>query len=359
MSQQIKLGCKTIKKGGKPFFIADLGANHDGDIKRAFKLIELAKESGADIAKFQNFKASKIISKNGFDSIPKQSHQSAWTKSVFEVYEDASLEDSWSEKLFEKCQEVDIGYMTSPYDYQSVDLADKYSEAFKIGSGDITWTDIIEYIAQKNKPVLLATGACDMEDVERAVQAVTKYNSKIVLMQCNTNYTALKDNFQYINLNVLKYYNENYPECILGLSDHMFGYTTVLGAIALGATVIEKHFTDDNSRIGPDHKFAMNPISWSKMVTASNDLYAALGDGIKKVEQNEKDTVIVQQRVFYTTKDLKKGQIITEDDIFPLRPIKKDGIYPYEKLKIIGKKISKDVMMDTCITWEDIENVKG
>ena len=355
---EIKIGSSTISENGKPYFIADIAANHDGDIERAYKLIELAKESGADAAKFQNFKAKTIVSKRGFESLGKQlSHQANWKQSVYDTYDMASVSDEWSEKLKMKCDEVGIEYMTSPYDFDSVDWADRYVNAYKIGSGDITWLEIVEYMAKKNKPVLLATGAANIEDVKRAVSVIKKHNSNIVLMQCNTNYTASPDNFQYINLNVLKTYKELFPDCILGLSDHTYGHTTVLGAFVLGARVFEKHFTDDNDREGPDHRFSMNPITWREMVKATNELYNAMGDGVKRVEKNEEDTVYLQRRGIYLRKDLKAGEILTYDDLFPLRPVKEGGILPYEIDKIIGKRLKNSVKEDNCLLWEDIENV--
>ena len=350
----IKIGDIEITKNGKPIFIADIAANHDGDLQRAFHLIELAKEAGADIAKFQNFKAEKIVSKNAFDNMPRQTHQAGWSKSVFEVYQDASLADEWTEKLKEKCNEIGIEYMTSPYDFESVDLADQYSNAFKIGSGDVTWTEMLEYIASKSKPVLLATGASELEDVKRAMQILQRHTEDIVLIQCNTNYTVDRENFKSINLNVLKLYNELYPDTVLGLSDHTPGCTTVLGALALGARVFEKHFTDDNNRIGPDHKFAMNPIGWRDMVEKSMDLFYALGDGIKRVEDNEKSSRIVQQRSVYFCRDMKRGEKITKADIFPVRPINLEGFYPYEVDKIVGKVLKEDVSKDSAVLRKDI-----
>lgn len=353
---KIKIGNRMIDQKSKPYFIADIAANHDGDLKRAFHLIELAKEAGADAAKFQNFKAETIVSRMGFESLGGQlSHQSTWEKSVFETYQDASLPDMWSERLKEKCDEVGIEYMTSPYDFASVDHAERYVNAYKIGSGDITWTEIIEHIAKKGKPVLLATGASDMEDVKRAMESIQKYNHQIILMQCNTNYTASDRNFSYINLNVLRTYQEKYPDCVLGLSDHTFGYATVLGAMAFGARVFEKHFTDDNDRKGPDHKFSMNPITWKQMVKASQEMYEALGDGIKRIEENEKETVNIQRRAIYIQRELKAGDIIQEEDIFPLRPAKKGAILPFEKQRIIGKKVIRDKQRDESLFWEDIE----
>lgn len=351
----MKIGNKEILKKGKPFFIADIAANHDGDLERAYKLIELAKEAGADVAKFQNFNAKTIVSKKGFETLGKQlSHQANWKKSVYEVYKDASINPDWTELLKRKCDEVGIEYMTSPYDYASVDLVDPYVNAYKIGSGDITWTEILKYILSKNKPILLATGASSMEDVDRAMD-ILKENQNIVLMQCNTNYTASTENFKYINLNVLKKYEEKYPNAILGLSDHTKGFATVLGAIALGAVVIEKHFTDDNDREGPDHKFAMNPKTWREMVDASLELYYSLGDGIKRIEKNEEDTAMVQRRGIDITKSLKAGHILSREDLIALRPIKIDGIQPYEIDLLLGKKLTKNIESDSYLTWKDVE----
>ena len=237
------------------------------------------------------------------------------------------------------------------------DWADNFVNAYKIGSGDITWLEMIAYIADKGKPVLLATGASDMSDVERAMKVLQARNSEVVLMQCNTNYTASAENFKYINLNVLKTYHEKYPETVLGLSDHTFGHSTVLGAFALGARVFEKHFTDDNSRSGPDHKFSMNSVTWREMVDAVNELYHAMGDGIKRVEENERDTVNIQRRAYYLTHGMKQGEIIRKESVFPLRPVYEGSILPYEIDKISGKKLNKDLPADTCLKWEDMENV--
>jgi len=353
---KIKIGDRTVGENEKPYFIADIGANHDGDLNRALLLIEMAKEAGADAAKFQNFKADKIVSNKGFNQLGNQvSHQSNWKKSVVEVYDDASISYNWTKILKDKCDEVGIEYLTSPYDFESVDHVDPYLNVFKIGSGDITWIDIIEYIAKKGKPVLLATGASNKEDVVRAMTKLSKVNKDIVLMQCNTNYTGSNENYKFVNLNVLKWFKKQFPNVILGLSDHTHGHATVLGAIALGAMVIEKHFTDDNDREGPDHKFAMNPQSWREMVDRSNELYAALGDGVKRLEENEEQTVIVQRRGLRYSKNLKAGSIISKDDIIALRPFNINGFEPYENEVIIGSKVLVDVEQDDIILKNQFE----
>ncbi len=355
MSNYITIGNVKIGVEHAPYFIADIAANHDGDLDRAYRLIELAKEAGADAAKFQNFKAVKIVSKKGFEELQGQlSHQKNWQKSVFETYEDASIADEWSPLLKKKCDEVGIEYMTSPYDFRSVDWADNFVNAYKIGSGDISWHEMLAYIAAKNKPVLLACGASTMQEVERAVAVVKAANSNVVLMQCNTNYTANPDDMKYINLNVLRTFSESFPDTVLGLSDHTKGYTTVLGAVALGARVIEKHFTDDNSRVGPDHAFSTTAQEWQEMVKASKDLFFALGDGIKRVEANESQTCIIQKRGLYTTRELKKGDIIAADMLEPLRPRSDKGFEPYEISDVIGRAASRDIAEGEMLKREDV-----
>lgn len=353
--ESIQIGKRSFTKSGPLYFIADIGANHDGSLDQAFRLIELAKEAGADAAKFQNFSAEKIVSQKGFENIGQLSHQASWKKSVVEVYKDASIPHEWTIALKQKCDEVGIDYFTSAYDFDAVDFVDPYVDIYKIGSGDITWVQILEHIATKNKPVIIASGASDLSDIERAMTTLSKKTDQIVLMQCNTNYTGSDENFKYINLNVLKRFRELYPDVILGLSDHTPGHATVLGAIALGATFIEKHFTDDNSKVGPDHKFAMNPATWKEMVQRSSELFHALGDGIKRIEPNETKTVMVQRRALRYKSALGKGHVLKADDLFPLRPYAIEGLHPYEIDKLIGKKLANGVEKDQLTTLNDVE----
>lgn len=353
---EIQIGNKKISKNSKPYFIADIGANHDGDLERALSLIELSKDAGADAAKFQNFQAPKIVSKYGFENMSKQlSHQTSWKKSVYQTYTEASIAKEWTSILKEKCDEVGIEYMTSPYDYESVDLVNSYVNMFKIGSGDISWIEIIEHIASKQKPTIIATGASTLEDVERAYNAAKKLNNEIILMQCNTNYTGAYENFNHINLNVLKTFKNKFPKAILGLSDHTKGHSTVLGALALGGTIFEKHFTDDNRREGPDHKFAMNPESWKEMVEKANELYLSLGDGVKRVEANEKDSIIVQRRSIRAKRKLQSGSILRKDDFEFLRPIEKNDLEPFRVKELIGKKLLKPLHKGQSINLSHIQ----
>ena len=319
------------------YFIADIAANHDSDLERAKDLIWMAKEAGANAAKFQHFKAETIVSNYGFRAIgSQQAHQAHWRKSVFEVYKDATVDLDWTAELKETCDKAGITFFTSPYAPDLVDAVDPFVPAYKIGSGDITWLEIIRHIASKGKPCILATGASTMDEVDRAVQTALKLNTQVGLLQCNTNYTANVENFRYVQLNVLRCYRAMYPQMVLGLSDHTPGHACVLGAVALGARIIEKHFTDDRDRIGPDHKFSMDPATWYEMVQHTRELEYALGNGIKRVEENEKESIIVQRRSLRTNAELPAGHRLKPDDLIALRPCPTNAISPADLDQVIG-----------------------
>ena len=286
MLENFYIGKKKIGKNCPTYFIADIAANHDGNLDKALELINKLAEAGADAAKFQHFSAETIVSDYGFKSLGTQkSHQAKWEKTVFEVYKDASIPLEWTPKLKKECEKNNIEFLTSPYSIELVDFVDPYLEAFKIGSGDITWHEIVEHIASKGKPYIIATGASNDQDVNEIINVASKINSKICIMQCNTNYTANNENFRYINLNYLTHLKNKFPNLILGLSDHTHVHATVLGAITLGAKVKEKHFTLSNEFDGPDHKFSMTPKSWKEMIERSKELEVSLGDGKKKLKR--------------------------------------------------------------------------
>ncbi len=251
----------------------------------------MAAAAGADAAKFQHFAAETIVSDRGFRALGAQlSHQSNWNKSVFEVYAQASVDLAWTATLKETCDAAGITFFTAPYSIELVDAVDPFVSAFKVGSGDITWLEIIEYMAGKGKPVLLATGASTLDEVCVAVETVLAETAQLVLMQCNTNYTGSRENLNHVNLNVLNTYRQLYPSVVLGLSDHTPGHTSVLGAVALGARVIEKHFTDDTGRQGPDHGFSLDPDSRREMVERTREMEQVIGSPVKRVESNEQET---------------------------------------------------------------------
>ncbi len=352
---EIKIGSNLIGENHPTYFIADISANHDGDLERAKLLIQLAKVAGADAAKFQNFRAAQIVSDYGFRNMAGQvSHQSNWKKSVFEVYKGASIPFDWTPILKAECDRVGIDYFSSPYDFDAIDMLNQYVPAYKIGSGDISWDEALIRMAETGKPILLATGASNIGEVQHAVQVIRSINPQLVLMQCNTNYTASIDNFNHIHLKVLSTYKNLFPDLILGLSDHTVGHATVLGAVALGARVIEKHFTDDNKREGPDHPFSMTPVAWKDMVDRTRELEHSLGSPEKVVCRNEQQTVIVQRRCLRTAREIKTGEKLTRDMIEVLRPATPGAIVPNEVAVVIGLKALRDLPMGKELRWEDL-----
>ena len=352
---ELKIGNTLIGNNHPTWFIADIAANHDGSLERAKHLIHLAHEAGADAAKFQNFRGPEIVSDYGFSHMNAQvSHQAKWKKSVTQVYDEASVPFDWTPILKEECDKVGITYFSAPYDFDAIDMLDPFVPAYKIGSGDITWIEACLRMARKGKPVLLATGASTIGDVQRAVDAILPVNPQLVLMQCNTNYTAADGNFDSIHLNVLKVYRKMWPDLILGLSDHTHGHATVLGAVALGARVVEKHFTDDNHREGPDHAFAMNPTSWAEMVQATRQLERAMGSANKTIAENEHDTVIVQRRCLRAARDIKAGEIMTREMIDVLRPAAPGAIMPYDINQVVGLTARQDISSGQELRWTQL-----
>lgn len=352
----VQLGARWVGDEMPTYFIADISANHDGQLDRARLLIRLAKEAGADAAKFQNFRADRIVSCRGFEQLGNQvAHQARWKRSVFQVYEDATLPWEWTEELKRTCDEVGIDFFSTPYDFEAVDMLDRYVEFYKIGSGDITWPEMLEKVAGKGKPVLLATGAASIGEVQRAVGTIRAINPHIVLMQCNTNYTGSIENFGYVHLNVLRAFREMYPDAVLGLSDHTPGHAAVLGAIALGARVVEKHFTDDTGREGPDHPFSMSPAAWRDMVDRARELELALGDADKRVQANEAQTVVVQRRCLRAARDLPIGATLTRGDLDVLRPAPAGSIAPWDVSTVIGKTLRHPVRQGEHLTWAHLD----
>jgi N-acetylneuraminate synthase len=352
---EIQIGKHILGADRPTYFIADIAANHDGSLERAKELIHLAAAAGANAAKFQNFRAPEIVSDYGFKHLGgQQSHQASWKKSVFEVYAGASIPFEWTPELKAACDEAGIDYFSAPYDFEATDALVPYSPAIKIGSGEVTWHEALEYIARKDLPVLLATGASDIGEVAAAVRLILAINPRLVLMQCNTNYTASLENFRHVHLNVLKTYHAMWPELILGLSDHTPGHAAVLGAVALGARVIEKHFTDDNERVGPDHKFALNPKDWAEMVRNTRQLEPALGSADKFVAGNEQETVVLQRRCVRAARALSAGTVLTRADLKVLRPAPRDAVMPYDIPRLIGTRLLADKPEGQEFHWEEV-----
>ena len=331
----IKIGNKLLGKGHNCYIIAEIGSNFDGNFSKAKKLIKIAKECGADAAKFQNFKTEELLSKKGFEK--KKAFQSKWKKSVWGVYQEAELPRTWHKKLSDYAKKIGIDFFTSPWDFEAVDLLiECNAPAVKVGSGDITYHEILKKIAATKKPIFLSTGASTMKEIEKAIKVIKAAgNKKIILMHSVTQYPSPIED---ANVNVIKSLRDNF-NLNVGYSDHTLGTLVPLASVALGAVVIEKHFSLNPKSNGPDHPHSMDPKSFCKMINDIRILEKILGDGIKKVEKSEKVTRIYQRRGIWTTRDIKKGEKFTSKNVKALRPAIGSDALNYNK--ILRRKATK------------------
>lgn len=350
-AQEIKIGNKVVGIKYPTYIIAEIGANFDGSIEKAKKLCLAAKESGADCAKFQTFTAEKIVSDTGFKRMTLHGVHGSWGRSVYDVFKDVEFPHTWHKEISDYCKEIGIDFSSSPYDKDAVDLCCSLDVPFiKIGSGDITWLAMLEYIAKKGKPIMLATGDATISEIDEAVRTILSTgNNQLILMQCVTNYPS---KLESANIRVLESYQKMY-NILTGYSDHSLGSVVSLGAVTLGARVIEKHFTLDKTLKGPDHPHSMEPEEFKFMVKSIRELEKSLGTSFKQVVEEESETVFVQRRGLCAKKDIVEGEAIKSDDIDVLRPAL--GIAPkFEKI-VIGKIVKKNIRKGEPIYWEDIQ----
>jgi len=347
----IKIGSKLVGEDQPTLFIADIGANFDGCLEKAKKLVLAAKKAGADVVKFQSFLSSKIVSGPSFAKMGLKGVHGTWEKPIEEVFKEAEFPRPWHKKLFNYCKKIGIIFISSPYDFEAVDLLDKLGvNFFKIGSGEITWPEMLRYIAKKGKPMILATGDSTLAEVDEAVRIIEETgNNKLIILQCITNYPS---KIESANINVLKTYQTTF-DIITGYSDHSPGDIVVLGAIALGAKVIEKHLTLSRKDKGPDHPHSMEPQEFKEMVKKVRLLEKALGTTRKEPVDEESETVIVQRRSLHAIKDIAKGKRIKKNDIIELRPAV--GIPPKYKEIVIGRRAKIKIKAGEAIYWENLD----
>ncbi|MGC1132298.1 MAG: N-acetylneuraminate synthase family protein [Nitrososphaeraceae archaeon] len=344
----ISIGHRCLKKYESIYIIAEIGSNHDSNLSRAKNLIQLAKECGADAAKFQCFRAEDLISTEGFKK--KMSFQSKWKKSVWDTYLSAEMPREWHYELADFSKSQGIDFFTSPWDPNAVELlAEIKSPAIKIGSGDIDNYELLNLAAMTGKPILLGTGASTLSDIEAAVNKIKAAgNDQIILMHSVVNYPS---DINQANIRALMAMETSFGLPV-GYSDHSVGDLVVISSVSLGAVAVEKHFTDDNTRSGPDHLHSMTPPEFSEMISKVRTLQKALGNGVKSVVNDEVETRILQRRSIFASKPIKKGERITSHNTCLLRPA--IGIPASYLGLVIGKKASSTIDQGQPFQWSDI-----
>ena len=346
----IHFGDRILGANHPTYMIAEIGANFDGSLEKAKELVDAAKEAGADCAKFQSFKAERIVSRNGFQSMQLKGVHGSWGRPVDEVFRDAEFPREWHREISDYCRKIGIHFSSSPYDFEAVDLLVELDVPYiKIGSGEITWHEMLDYCARTGKPLILATGDASMAEIDEALRVISEAgNHSLILLQCITNYPS---KIESANIRVLETYTTAF-DILSGYSDHSPGPVVSLGAVALGGVVIEKHFTLRKTDAGPDHPHSMEAGEFKKLVNQIRELEAALGSTRKYVVEEESETVIVQRRGLYARRDIPPGKIIEEADLDVLRPAL--GVYPKYKPVVIGRTARNPIPCGMPIQWTDL-----
>ncbi len=339
----------TINEDSSPLIIAEIGVNHNGNLSLAKELIDLAKETGADIVKFQSFITDEIATLGG-PSPEYIKRESPEFKSFYELLKTLELSHEAHQKLIDYCKQKDIVFLSTPYDYKSADMLDELGvPMFKIASTDSTNVPFIEYVAKKGKPMIISTGMSTLEEAEDAIDACRKAgNDQIIIMQCTSNYPASIDS---ANIKVVNTYRGKLG-VLVGYSDHTSGELCAILAVGQGAVIFEKHFTKDKNLPGPDQSASANPDEMKRYIQAIKDAYVALGDGVKKIMPEEKSTKPSMQKSLTSTRAIKAGEVINEMDILIRRPA--TGIVPKRLNEIIGKKAARDIKANIPIVEDDI-----
>ena len=347
---QVKIGGRNIGEGEPCFIIAEAGVNHNGDIKLAKKLIDIAKEAGVDAVKFQTFRAEEVVTK----SAEKAGYQKETTpseESQYDMIRKLELTGSDFRELFDYAQKKGLISLSSPFDKGSVDLLDELGVlAFKVGSGEITNFLLLKHIARKKKPIILSTGMSTLEEIGEALKVIRAEGiEEIVLLHCVSCYPAKVEDMNLRAMGTLRHAFK----LPVGLSDHTVGITIPIAAVALGACVIEKHFTLDKNLHGPDHRASLEPEELKGMVKAIRDVERAFGDGVKKPIAEEEENKKVGRRSIVARVDVAERAIITEEMLSVRRP--GNGLEPRHLGAIIGKRAKRHIKSGELINWEMIK----
>jgi len=347
--KKIKIGNKVINKESPCFIIAEAGVNHNGDIKLAKRLIDVAKDVSADAVKFQTFKAEDVVTKE-VEMAEYQKKNIKKKESQLEMLKKIELDYEDFKKLKKYADKKKIIFLSTPDSNKDVDILENLVPAYKIGSGDLTNYPLLEKVAQKKKPIILSTGMATLKEVKEAEAVIKKQeNDKIILLHCTTNYPCPMEEVNLKAMQTLKK-EFNLP---IGYSDHTLGILVPIMAVTLGAKVIEKHFTLDRNLPGPDHKASLEPKELKEMIMAIRGAEKAIGRGIKKPTENEKRIKNVSRKSIVAEIDIPSGIKITQNMLAIKRP--GIGIAPKYFNKIIGRRAKKDIKKDELIEIKELK----
>lgn len=348
-SKKFKIANRLISHDMPPFIVAELSANHNGDINKAKEIILLAKQHGADAIKLQTYTPDTLTINSSKEDF--MLREGLWAgNSLYSLYESAYTPYEWHEELFDYAKKVGIICFSSPFDESAVDLLDSLkTPAYKIASFELIDIPLIRYVASKKKPIILSTGMANEEDIKNALNAVKEEgNDDVLILHCVSSYPAPPDQY---NLRTIPLIKDKF-NCMVGLSDHTLGNNNALAAVALGAVFIEKHFISSRLEEGPDSTFSMEPEELSDLVTSTKTIWESLGDSGLEIQESEKANIKFRRSI-YVVKDVKSGEIFSKENIRRIRP--GYGMSPVKFNSILGKKSNKNIEAGTPLDESLIE----
>ena len=343
----VHIGDRPVGEGAPVYIIAEAGSNHDRDIDQARRLIDVAADAGADAVKFQTFRADAIVAETAtraayLDGIlpPGQT--------MSELFAQLELPRDWHEPLARHAADRGLDFLSTPFDHEAVDLLDELGvKAFKVATYELWHLPLIRDIASRGKPIICSTGMANLADVQDAVNAVRETgNEQLILLHCVVNYPPP---FADLNLRAIETMRQAF-DVPVGWSDHTPGWLAPVVATALGAAVVEKHFTTDRTRSGPDHQFALEPDELASMVQAIRDTEAALGSGVKRRAPAEDDLYVTARRSLFAARPIEPGTMLTEDDIAILRP--GTGLEVRDRSKVVGRTARRRIERHEPLAWD-------
>ena len=343
-----QIGDRPIGSAEPTFVIAEAGSNHNGDLEIAKELIDVAADAGADAVKFQTFRAEDMYVEESGDVEYLEDE-----RSIYEIIEDMEMPYEWIPELHDYCHKQGVEFLSTPFDERSADELAEYVPAWKVASYTSSHIPFLEYLAGTEKPIIMSTGAHELDEVAESVSTLRDAGvSDLVVLQCVAAYpTPLSE----VNVRVIETLQDKF-DVLAGLSDHTLDPVTApSAAVALGAGVVEKHFTLDNSMEGPDHQFALEPDELDRMISAIRDTEQALGSGEKRVLDVEQELYEKARRAIHAIRDIEAGDVISDEDVKVLRPGEKEaGLDPKFYDEIIGETAARNIEEGNGIQWDDI-----
>jgi len=342
-----KIGNVPIGKAFKPFVIAEISANHGGNLQTALELLDIAAQAGASAVKLQHYRPETITTRSNLPEF-KVGGGTLWDgRQLFDLYEEAMTPWEWTKAIFDQASEKGLVCFSSPFDTTAVDFLEEHNViAYKVASFELVDIPLIEYIARTGKPMIMSTGMATIDEIDNAVTAARKAgNSQLALLRCNSGYPA---NPQEMDLRAIPFMRDRW-DCEIGLSDHTLDSTASIAAIALGATIIEKHIIADRSAGGPDAAFSCEPEELTKLIQQVNDAWSAMGT-VRFGPSEREESSIAFRRSLRVSSDIRAGDVITEQNVRSMRPA--GGLLPIQIKDVIGKRVSKDLEVGTAVTWD-------